>query len=121
MITSSKIEQRPDAVALGAQPSRNPGLRGDHAHVGGDRLDDHAADILVELGHDVVRDHHRLGPHRPERQPCPADRASPRRCLRGEQRVGGAVEVAVKITMRSRPVYPRARRTAVLVASVPSS
>ena len=90
-------QQRADPVALGAQAVEEPGLRGDDAHVGGDRLDDDGGDRLVELGHPVVRHDERLG-DRPGRhagrsgQPERGDAAA----AGGEQRVGGAVEVAVE-------------------------
>ena len=61
MITSSKTSSAPDAVALGPQALEEAGRRRDEAHVGGDRLDDHAGDVVVELGHDVVRHDDRVG------------------------------------------------------------
>ena len=114
-------QQRADPVALGPQALEEPGLRGDDAHVGGDRLDDHGGDVVVERGHLVVRHDERLG----DRAGRHAGRAGQAErgdaaAAGGEQRVGGAVEVAVE---RDDPVAarcsPRARRTAVLVASVP--
>ena len=47
-------EQRADAVALGAQALEEAVVGRDEAHVGGDRLDDDARGVVVELGHLVV-------------------------------------------------------------------
>ena len=44
-------EQRADAVALGAQALEEPVVGRDQPHVGGDRLDDDARGVAVELGH----------------------------------------------------------------------
>ena len=60
-------QQRAGRVARGPQPFEEPGRRRDEAHVGGDRLDDHRGDVVVDLGHDVVGRHdgvgHRAGGH----------------------------------------------------------
>ena len=90
-------QQRADAVALGAQPVEEAGRRGDDAHVGGDRLDDDGGDLVVELGHHVVRHDDRVG------DGAVGNAGRARQSERGdaaaagdEQRVGGAVEVAVR-------------------------
>ena len=60
-MTSSKISSAPAAIARGPQAFEEPGRRRDQAHVGGDRLDDDAGHVVVDLGHDVVGHDHRLG------------------------------------------------------------
>ena len=120
VITSSKIEQGADAVALGAQPVEEPGSRRDDAHVGGDRLDDHGGHDVVELGHLVVRHDERLGDGAGRH---PGGAGSPSVATPLPPAASRASVAPWKLpwndTMRSRPVNPRASRTAVLVASVP--
>jgi hypothetical protein len=50
-------EQGADAVALGAEPREEPLDRRHQAHVGRDRFDDDAGDVVPQLGHDVVGGH----------------------------------------------------------------
>ena len=44
-MTSSKISSAPTRSHSARRPSRNPSTGGDQAHVGGDRLDDHAGGV----------------------------------------------------------------------------
>ena len=96
-MTSSKISSAPTRSHSARSPSRNPGAGAIDAHVGGDRLDDHGGDLLVELRHLVVRHDERLG----DRAGGHAGRAGQAErghaaAAGGEQGVGGAVEVAVE-------------------------
>ena len=113
-------QQGADAIALGAQAGEEPGRRGDHAHVGRDRLDDDRGDLIVEHGHDVVRHDHRLGTA-PVGTPAVPGRPSVATPLPPATSSASVApwKLPANVTMRSRPVAPRARRTAVLVASVP--
>ena len=45
-ITSSQIRSAPLLCAISASAFNEPGVRIHHAHVGGDRLDDHGGDFL---------------------------------------------------------------------------
>ena len=94
-MTSSKIEQRAGAVAGRAQPGEEPGRRRDQAHVGRDRLDHHAGDVVADSRHDVVRRHdgladRGLGHPGRARQAEGGHAAAPG----GQQRVAVAVVVA---------------------------
>jgi hypothetical protein len=53
-MTSSKINNA-GARTSNSETFEKPRLRRDDAHVRGHRLDDHAGDVVVEFGHDVVR------------------------------------------------------------------
>ena len=90
-------QHRADAVTLVSKPLQETGLRFDHTHVGGDRFDDHACHRPVEVWHLVVRNDHRFGHRsgryaRSSREPQRGDTTATGR----QQRVGGAVEVAVE-------------------------
>ena len=60
-MTSSKISSAPTRSHSARSPSRKPVLGRHQAHVGGDRLDDHARRVGVELGHLVVGRDDRVG------------------------------------------------------------
>ena len=113
-------EERADTVALGPQTVEEPGRWCDDTHVRRDRLDEHRGHLLVELGHHVVGHHHRVG-HGTVGHAGRAGQAERGHTTAagGEQRVGGTVEVAVEDDDAIASGEPRARRTAVLVASVP--
>ena len=90
-------QQRADPITLGAQAVEEAGLRRDHAHVGRNRLDDHRRHLRSELGHPVVRHDERLG-DRPGWDPGGPGQAEGRHpaAAGSQQRVGGAMEVAVE-------------------------
>ena len=120
VITSSNTSRAPTRSHSARSPSRKPGAGRRHPCWRRPARRSRAATRSSSVGHHVVRHDERLG----DRAGGHAGRAGqPERgdaaAAGGEQRVGGAVEVAVEDTIRSRPVKPRARRTAVLVASVP--
>ena len=79
VITSSRISRAPTRSHSARSPLRNPALGGDEAHVGGDRLDDHAGGLLVELRHDVVGRDDRVGHRRlgDARRPGQAEGSQP--------------------------------------------
>ena len=120
VMTSSKMSSAPTRSHASRKPSRKPGAGRDQAHVGRDRLDDHAGHVVADPRHHVVGDDQRLG-HRRLGHPG-----------RGRQTQGGhpappagqeAVAVAV-VTAREQhhpvpPGRPRASRTADMAASVP--
>ena len=95
VITSSKISSAPTRSHSARRPSRKPGRGGTRSHVRGDRLDDHARRLVVELGDCVVRRHDRVrhlrvGDTSATRQSESGDPTAPSH----EQRVGVPVIVA---------------------------
>ena len=113
-------QQRAHPIALGAQTLEETRRRRDDAHVRGDRLDDHRGDLLVEVGHHVVGRDHRLGDRAVGHTGGPGSPSVATPLPPATSRASVAPwKLPAKVTIRSRPVTPRARRTAVLVASVP--
>ncbi len=121
MITSSNTSNAPTRSHSAPQPGEEARRRGDDAHVGADRLDEDGGDGVVQrrarrlYGTTSVLATASFGhagrAGQPERRQAAA--------AGGEQGVGGAVEVAVEGDDLLAAGDPRARRTAVEVASVP--
>jgi hypothetical protein len=127
--TSSLISRAPSRRQSSATNDGEPGCRGDDAHVRRRGLGDDGGDAprvrgedLLQRGTVVVGHDERLRRDRPRaRRPIRQREGRQPRPGGGEQTVGVPVVVPANFTSRSRPVAPRARRMAVMVASVPET